>query len=42
VAGVYQRHHYLEEKRHAMTMWAAEVVRVVASSESDRKGKASS
>lgn len=31
VAGIYQRHHYLAEKRHALEAWAVEVERIVAS-----------
>jgi len=30
IVGVYQRHDYLEEKRHALEAWAAEVDRVVS------------
>jgi integrase len=30
VAGVYQRHHYTDEKRHALNAWAAEIERIVA------------
>lgn len=30
IVGVYQRHNFLEEKRHALHAWAAEVERIVA------------
>ena len=29
VAGIYQRHHFTDEKRHALEAWAAEVERIV-------------
>lgn len=29
IAGVYQRHHFAEEKRHALDAWAAELARIV-------------
>lgn len=30
IAGVYQRHHFMDEKRHALEAWAAELDRIVA------------
>lgn len=29
ITGVYQRHHFADEKRHALDAWAAEVARIV-------------
>ena len=33
VAGIYGRHHFTDEKRHALGAWAAEVERIVAGRE---------
>lgn len=33
LAGVYQRHDFLEEKRHALDAWAADVKRIVTANE---------
>lgn len=33
LVGVYQRHEFLEEKRHALNAWAAEVERIVTATE---------
>jgi hypothetical protein len=33
IAGVYQRHHFMDEKRHALEAWAAELDRIVRGSE---------
>lgn len=30
IAGVYQRHHFINEKRHALEAWASELARIVA------------
>lgn len=32
IVGVYQRHHFTDEKRHALEAWAAEIERIVAGS----------
>ena len=29
IAGVYQRHHFMDEKRHALDIWAADLDRIV-------------
>lgn len=35
IVGVYQRHEFAEEKRHALDAWAAEVERIVTGNERD-------
>lgn len=35
LVGVYQRHEFLDEKRHALEAWAAEVQRIVAGADRD-------
>jgi integrase len=34
IVGIYQRHHFTEEKRHALNAWAVELERIVASESS--------
>ena len=35
LVGVYQRHHFSDEKRHALEAWAAEVERIIAGADRD-------